>query len=107
MLNRVPVKVIQKALEIVFVFADVFPKATLTDTALAMLDAGGRRFSVRAPRLQVKAREGFFDLSPAERIVGIVCGQRPHGMQVSGQQDDGEEAEGPLLSDLRNRLVQT
>ena len=84
MLHRVPVNVIDMAVEVVGVTDKMFPEAPLPDSALALSAA-----SARVVRTGKRFRKTRFYEPPAHGIIMIVRRQAPDAMEVFRQDADG------------------
>src|SRR3546814_9552469 len=77
--------VIDVALQVVFVADQMLPIPPLPDPAFAFGDAACAAMLASGN----VARKPAFDLAPAHGVAGIAGRQRPHGVQVVGQNDHG------------------
>src|SRR5207302_567219 len=93
-LLRIPVDIIQAALQIFFVTTGMFPKPLLPDAALSLAAAGSGLWELAAARGEITPRECLFDLPPAQRVTGIVWRKGPNAMQMIRQQYDSYNFEG-------------
>lgn len=106
MFLRVPVNVVDAALEIGLIATRMFPKPTLPNAALATFAPRGRCRSFGAAAPQISASEVFFDLLPTRRVVGVAGRQRPNAVGVIGHERPSDDVERTLRADFFNRLAQ-
>ena len=98
MFHGVPVNVIHVTPEVLIVANRVVPESSLPDVAfLAMAARRGR-----AARRQIVVGQGQghprLDQFPAYREIGLAFRERPHGVQMIGQEHHGHDVKRPLAA---------
>jgi hypothetical protein len=103
--HRVIVNVINVALEIELVLDGMLPKPALPDCALSPPLTRIRSWALDAPQSQISLCELLLDPTPAYRMLSIAMGERPEGVEVVWQENDGRDVERVPLLDNLNRLT--
>src|SRR5438034_650890 len=94
MLTRIPVKVIEKSLQIVLVFTSVLPEPALPHCAFAVLLPRCAYLTSSPAGSQVFSGKRLLDCGPAQRILVIIQRKRPDRMQMIRQQHDRNYSNG-------------
>jgi hypothetical protein len=105
-LHRIVVNVIAVLCQVGLIANGVLPEAPLPDASPAILPARTTPLLLDATTKKPRACETLLEVGPTGREIGIVCRQRPDGVQVVRQQHDGLDSKRPAPGGFLHRLPQ-